>query len=233
MLSAVLGTVLGMAFAGRTVSPLLAASGPCEGSTWPVLQKLLDEMPVFTVANAEGQPLQYQIGERQVAVFYTDVAAGKREYESARDRYPDLGCDVITVGLGQAFRLSSEGKAMVVPGIAELQAAGAPAEAEPMGQEVPLFACMGMKREGGKVPLFMCHADGAAAAADASASLSKELEMDSVFSLQSIVEELSDLDDPLEGEFVWVAPSASLQHVASYVGQGVYVRKVEEDTEGE
>ena len=37
--------------------------------------------------------------------------------------------------------------------------------------------------------------------------------------------------DPSSGEFSFVPPSASLQHLASYVGQGVYMRKVDEEEE--
>ena len=66
-----------------------ASVGPCESPTWPRLKEELDKIPVFTVANDMSQPLQYQMGERQLAVFYVDVAAGKNEYENARDTYPD------------------------------------------------------------------------------------------------------------------------------------------------
>ena len=59
------------------------------------------------------------------------------------------------------------------------------------------------------------------------------LEIDVVLSLQSYVEELAGLDDPTAGEFAFVPPSAALQHVASYVGQGFYMRKVDEEEEGE
>ena len=115
-------------------------------------------MPVFTVANEEGKPLQYEIGEKPLAVFYADVNAAKMENTAAQRQYPDLGCDIIPVGLGSAYKLSVEGKAMIVPGIADLKAAGAPPGAQPMGQELPLFACMEMSRDGADgpvLPLFM------------------------------------------------------------------------------
>ena len=60
---------------------------------------------------------------------------------------------------------------MLVPGKAELKAAGAPPDADPRGQQLPLFACMEMSQEGPNgsaiLPLFMCHADCAAAVAQA------------------------------------------------------------------
>jgi len=74
----------------------------------------------------------------------------------------------------------------------------------------------------------MSHADCAAAVAQAPDG---PLEINAILSLQSLVEELVGLDEPSQGEFSLVAPSASMQHVASYVGQGVYMRKVDEDEE--
>lgn len=218
------------------LSPRLAATGPCESSGWPFLQAILDELPVFTVANGEGQPLQYNTagpkGQRQLAIFYTDVKAATKQMNVAKEQFPDLGCDIISTGLGGAFKLSSEGGALVVPGVADLQGAGAPEGASPMGQEVPLFACMELSREGDngpKVPLFMSYTDCAEAIAEAVAKVPGEpLEINAILSLQDIVEELADLEDPSSGEFMLVAPSASLQHVASYIGKGVFMRKVEE-----
>ena len=209
--------------------PRLEANGLFESAGWPSLQGTLDELPVFTVANGEGQPLEYTTagpkGERQLAIFYIDVEAAMKQTTAAKAQFPDLGCDIISTGLGFAFKLSSEGGALIVPGVAELQGAGAPEGSNPMGQEVPLFCSMELTREGGKVLLFMSYADCAEAVSQAPGGA---LEVDTILSLQSTVEELADLEDPSSGEFVLVAPSASLQHVASYVGQGVYMRKVEE-----
>ena len=102
-----------------------------------------------------------------------------------------------------------------------------------MGQELPLFACMELKRDAEgdqapKVPLFVSHADCAAAGLTAPGG---PFEVNAILSLQSYVEELAGLDDPTAGEFAFVPPSAALQHVASYVGQGIYMRKVEEEEE--
>ena len=265
------------------VTPLrMAATGPCESAAWPLLQAALDKLPVFTVANSEEQPLQYQVGERKLAVFYADVKVATNEYIAARDRADGgetalVGCDIIQIGLGAAYKLSVGGTAMIVPGMAELQAAGAPEDAQPMGQELPLFACMEMKLEGDAgpkgrprarlttptatlpvpnlyptyptltlpcpcpypypypypVPLFMSYDDCAAAVAQES-NADAPLEINAVLSLQSLVEELGELsvDEALQapsGEFALQAPSASLQHGASYVGSGVYMRKVAEE----
>ena len=137
------------------VTPL--RMGPCESAAWPLVQAALDKLPVFTVANSEEQPLQYQVGERKLAVFYADVKVATKEYIAARDRAEGgetalVGCDIIQIGLGAAYKLSVEGTAMIVPGMAELRAAGAPEDAQPIGQELPLFACMEMKLQGDAGP---------------------------------------------------------------------------------
>ena len=137
------------------VTPL--RMGPCESAAWPLVQAALDKLPVFTVANSEEQPLQYQVGERKLAVFYADVKVATKEYIAARDRAEGgetalVGCDIIQIGLGAAYKLSVEGTAMIVPGMAELRAAGAPEDAQAIGQELPLFACMEMKLQGDAGP---------------------------------------------------------------------------------
>ena len=204
-----------------------------EGDGWAQLQAALDKLPVFSVANPEGQPLQYQVGQQTLALFYADIDAAKAQLAAAQDQNPEQmkGCDLVPVGLGNAFKLSSDGKAMIVPGLAELQAAGAPEDAQPMGQELPLFACMEMSREGDEaalqegpvVPLFMSHSDCAAYVAEAT-GVSVDI---SGLSLASVVEQLTGTS----GAYSFVPPSASLQHVNSYVGQGVYWRPA--DQEGE
>ena len=139
------------------VTPLRMAAAGCESAAWPLLQAALDKLPVFTVANSEEQPLQYQVGERKLAVFYSDVKVATKEYIAARDRADGgetalVGCDIIQIGLGAAYKLSVGGTAIIVPGMTELQAAGAPEDAQPIGQELPLFACMEMKLEGDAGP---------------------------------------------------------------------------------
>ena len=208
---------------------LSAAGGIFDHAEWPQLQGELDGIPVFTVANEDGQPLQYQVGGQSLAIFYADVEAAKKQLADAQGQFPDLNYDMIPVGLGSAYRLSCDGKGMVVPGMAELQALGAPEDAQPMGQELPLFMGAGMSQEtdeGPVLPLFMSHADCAAAVAKATgvAGVADEI---SGLALASVVE--ARLDDASSEAFSFVAPSASLQHVESYVGKGIYWRPVEED----
>jgi hypothetical protein len=214
-------------------SPRLAAADPFEGAGWPQLQANLDKLPMFTVANQEGKPLQYEVGEKPLAVFYADVDAAKIELAQSLSQFPDLGCDLIPVGLGSAYKLTCEGKAMIVPGLADLVAAGAPEGAEPMGQELPLFACMDMSQAGKNgpvLPLFVSHADCAAAVEQATAAESPEEPLEiSCLSLPSVVERLASLAMPGTGGFEFMAPDKTLQHIAGYLGQGVYWKEVDDE----
>ena len=213
-------------------SPRLSATGPFEGAGWPPLQARLDKLPMFTVANNEGQPLQYEVGGKPLAVFYADVDAAKKELAQSLSQFPELCCDLIPVGLGSAYKLTCEGKAMVVPGVADLVAAGAPEDAQPMGQELPLFACMEMSQDGESgpvLPLFVSHADCAAAVKQATDTESPDAPLEiSCLSLPSVVERLASVTDPSSGGFEFMAPDASLQHIQGYLGQGVYWKEVDE-----
>ena len=223
----------------RVSSPprLEATANPSESEGWPQLQEMLDKLPVFTVANEGGQPLQYQVDGKPLAIFYADVEAGKSQLAIEQEKYPDLGCDLIPVGLGNAYKLSCDGKGMVVPGIGELQACGAPEGAQPMGQELPLFACMQMSRDGDAgpvLPLFMSNADCTIAVAAANEAAQPETPLEvTALSLQSVVEQLSAEGGPTADTFSFIAPQASLDHQGSYLGKGIYWREVENAEDAE
>ena len=144
-----------------------------DGPGWPQLQA-----PSSTACRRSAWPTRRasrcnsRINGKPAAVFFADVDAAKAELAAARaEAAADDECDLIPVGLGQAFKLTTDNSAMLVPGKAELKAAGAPPDADPRGQQLPLFACMEMSQEGPNgsaiLPLFMCHADCAAAVAQA------------------------------------------------------------------
>lgn len=212
---------------GRTVragSPLAAAKEDVFASAgWATLQPALDRLPCFTVANEEGQPLQYEMNGKPLAVFYVDIAAAQVELKAARESSPTLEstADLIPVGLGQAYKLSCEGQAVLVPGTADLQAAGAPADVEPMGQAVPLFACMDMSREGPsgapELPLFLCHAECEAAVAQASAADEPDAPLEIVgLSLPTVIERLTaSSGEPLA--FAFVPPAKSTTYIETYL----------------
>ena len=59
-------------------------------------------MPLFTVANEKGQPLNYEVNGKDVAIFYADVEQAKEELKASVEQFPTMGCDLIPVGLGGA-----------------------------------------------------------------------------------------------------------------------------------
>ena len=196
----------------------------------------LNKLPVFAIANSEKKPLTFKLslGDQMAAIFYADVESAKAQLATTKKSSPDLGCDLITVGLGTAFRLASAGKAIIVPDAAELTAAGAPAGIQPMGIELPLFGCMkmvGAVEGGGErpvLPLYMSHAECAAAVAEAQAACpagTPPLEITTV-GLESLYAQLT--DPGFDKTFKLVAPAASLQHCESYLGNGVFMRRVED-----
>jgi hypothetical protein len=200
---------------------LLALASPMDSPGWATLQKSLDVMPVFTVANSQGAPLEYEVDGKPQALFYADVEAAKKELSQAQGNFPELECDLIPVGLGSAYALSCQGKAMILPGVAELSSAGAPPGAPAVGQPLPLFACMEISRENSdgkpELPLFMSYADCKTAvsqAADADAP-GEELEIVGL-SLSSVVDRLATVSEDTPA-FMFVPPSASSRFISEYL----------------
>lgn len=210
------------------LAPILAfsATPPDQFShqLWPQLKKELDAMPVFTVANERGQPLEYEIAEKPVAMFYADVKEAQAELKEAQKQYPELQCDLIPVGLGSAYKLSCEGNAVVIPSKSELVSAGAPEGVTPMGQQLPLFACMDiMREEEGKpvLPLFMSFADCDAAVKSATELDEPEgdgppLEVVGL-SLESVVQRLLSVDPSQGVAFSFIASSESQAYIQAYL----------------
>lgn len=54
-----------------------------ENPGWPSVETLLDTVPVFTIANENEKPLEYQVDGQPMAMFYADVEAAKTAFESA------------------------------------------------------------------------------------------------------------------------------------------------------
>jgi len=194
-------------------------------ATWPTLQQELDALPVFTVANAQGQPLQYEVGGKQSAMFYADIGAATAECEKAREEYPELEVDLIPVGLGLAYKLQVAGEAQLIPGLQELRAAGAPDdldEQRAMLQQLPLFACLEMSQQiDGRtvLPLFVSWRDCRAAvdAATEADTPSEPLEIVGL-SLPGVVQKLCTLPESEAPAFTFVPPSSSLDYIKDYLG---------------
>ena len=136
--------------------------------TWSELQAVLDaSVPVFCLANAAAEPLQYDREGVALAVFFADANAARQELASADEKYPELGLRVTPMGLGTAFEAARNGRALLVPGAGELKAARDPDGGGWEDDALPLFGCLQMRKPladgSSSVPLFMSAADAQAA----------------------------------------------------------------------
>ena len=109
---------------------------------WDPIKKELDHVPVFSCANDQGQPLQYSLGDKPVAFFFCDIDAATAELEKAKSETKLDGLRILPFPLGEAFEMGGKQMAAIVPSANSLEAAGAPAGLNPIGQQVPLFGCM-------------------------------------------------------------------------------------------
>jgi len=206
----------------QSLSDLFSSEG------WPPIKKELDLLPVFTVANEKGQPLQYTVGSgTALPFFFVDVDAAQAELAKAKadSQISDMEgmekVDIIPYPLGQAFELMENDKAIIIPSQTSIEAAGAPSGVSPVGQQIPLFACMEISQQddSGKpsLPLFF-EKEEAKEAIDAA------LEMDGdsgeefpiqVLSLQRAVQLLATV--PESPAFTFLPPNKSLNHIKDYL----------------
>lgn len=200
-----------------------------ESEGWTPIKKDLDSLPIFCVANQEGKPIAYSITVNketfQVPFFYCDVEDAKEELEKSKKANPQLsdGMDLIPFPLGVAFEMWSKDQAVLIPSAASIAQAGAPPGTSPIGQEVPLFACMDIMQETpdgkGALPLFMVLDEANAAIeeavqADDEGATSDEFEVVSL-SLNRAVELLATV--PETPAFQFIPPKASLKHIDEYL----------------
>jgi len=178
----------------------------------------LDRLPVFVLANAGRQPLQYTRDGVDLALFYEDPRDAEAALVEAVDSYPTLGLRLQPTGLGGALRLALDGgRAVLVPGGANLAAAKALPPILASGAEawgavgtLPLFGCRALRKPlddgpGALVtPLFLSHEDArealaAAAGTDDPASRGLVLE---ACALSSLAEQL--VAGRVDGPFLFV-----------------------------
>lgn len=212
--------------ASESAEELFASAG------WPAIKKDLDELPVFTVANDKGQPLQYSVGGSAMPFFFVDLDAAREELLKAKadSNISDMegmeGIDVIPFPLGDAFMMMETGKAVVVPSQKAIEDAGAPKDVSPVGQQVPLFSCMAITQEGrdGKplLPLFFVKQEvqdaiDEALEIDGDDGDNKEAEefAITVLSLQRAVQLLATV--PESPAFNFLPPQKSIKHIKEYL----------------
>ena len=200
-----LATVLALAF--TTPSPRLLSRARCsrlqifasadneqteqkleeKSAAWNAVLQGLNAAPVFALANQEGVPIQQRERDGQpLVLLFAAIDRAQDELEAARKASPDLELQLLPVGLGVAYAQLLEGKAVIVPGFAELSEAQdmqLAADEMPAGMlegagidipvvqwdenVLPLFGCFEMVRrrpDGSRfTPVFMSHKDAQAA----------------------------------------------------------------------
>ena len=226
-----------------------------ESESWKIMKKDLDSVPIFCVANKEGTPVAYSITVKktkeaedqdkeenaepitfQVPFFYTDVEDAKIELKKVKESNTAEKADemdLIPFPLGSAFEMWSKDQAVIVPSGKAVQQAGAPPGTNPIGQPVPLFACMEIMQEAelpdadnkeGKtkvvpvLPLFMVLEECNAAvdqAVEMDGGKSEDFEVVSL-SLTRAVEQLATQVKEFPG-FQLMPPQASLEYINNYL----------------
>lgn len=94
-------------------SPLLQLSSKpnelFDSAGWESIKLELDQVPVFSVANAEGQPIKYRIEKKdetfEVPLFYTHVSDALAELDKAKANAPLPGMDINPYPLGDIFEM--------------------------------------------------------------------------------------------------------------------------------
>jgi len=194
---------------------------------WGAIEQELDQVPVFAVANADGQPIKYRIERKDdsfdIPFFYTHVEDALQELEKAKENSPTLkGMDINPYPLGGIFRMWATDAAVIVPNKRSIIQAGAPPNANPMGQQVPLFACMEIAQETkeGKpcLPLFFELEDANDAVAQAVSLDGGKVEDFEVVGL-NLPEAVNLLANAKEdtAAFEFIPPESSLKHIREYL----------------
>jgi hypothetical protein len=202
---------------------------------WEAIREELDQVPVFACANEDGKPMKYsvELGTKgsdekktyEVPLFYTHVDDAIAERDNARKATPQLDIEVCPYQLGTIFQLWASNEAVIVPNKKAIVSAGAPPTANPMGQNVPLFACMDMAQENedGKpvLPLFFELEDAQEALAQAVATDGGDVsEFEIVgLNLPEAVQLLSNANKKADATaFQFIPPSSSIKHIRDVLG---------------
>lgn len=185
---------------------------------WGPIKQELDHVPVFSCANEQGQPMQYQIGEKPLAFFFCDIEAAKEDLQKANAETKVDGLQVLPFPLGEAFEMGAKQLAAVIPSVGALESAGAPQGLNPVGQQVPLFGCMEIaanQPDGSSMtPLFFTFEEAEAAmnmALEAAGGGDSKFEV-SILPLTKAVQTMA---TSAEKKYIFEAPTSSLDYLRS------------------
>uniref|UniRef100_A0A7S4A8Y9 Uncharacterized protein n=1 Tax=Pseudo-nitzschia australis TaxID=44445 RepID=A0A7S4A8Y9_9STRA len=156
--------------------------------------------------------------------FYCDVtealaALEKTQADSAKAT-EGVDLKLIPFPLEQAFKLWCDDKAVIIPSKASILQAGAPAGTNPIGQRVPMWACLDIaeEQEGGlqpKLPIFMGLEDANAAVLEAvGGDRSKAGDLEVVcLSLDGAIEQLVSPAPEESPSFAFIPPTKSMIYI--------------------
>ena len=199
-----------------------------ESEGWDNIAENLSTFPLFSIATAQGNPVAYQIsvGKEKtfdIPFFYCDVTEALAELEKAQANSAKAteGEDLklIPFPLEQAFKLWCDDKAVIIPSKASILQAGAPAGTNPVGQRVPMWACLDIseEQEGGlppKLPIFMGLDDANTAVMEAVGGDRKKADDFEVvcLSLDGAIEQLVTVPEE-SPSFHFIPPSKSMTYI--------------------
>lgn len=76
---------------------------------WEAIKQELDQVPIFAIANGDGDPIKYSIEKGdtsfEVPLFYTHVSDALIELEKAKENAPLPGMDINPYPLGGIFEM--------------------------------------------------------------------------------------------------------------------------------
>lgn len=203
-----------------------------ESEGWENVAEDLQQFPLFSIATPEGNPVAYQIsvGKEKtfdIPFFYCDVTEALAELEktkaNAAKNVDGKDLQLIPFPLDQAFKLWCSDNAVIIPSKASILQAGAPAGTNPIGQRVPMWACLEISEEQEegkppKLPIFMALDDANAAVLEAvGGDRSKTDDFEVIcLSLDGAIEQLVTVPEE-SPSFAFIPPSKSMQYIEENV----------------
>jgi hypothetical protein len=193
---------------------------------WKNIAEDLHQFPLFSVATAEGIPVAYQVTLNeektfQVPFFYCDVNEALEELDSAKSINDNNDMRLIPFPLGTAFKLWCQDQAVIVPSKASIKQAGAPPGTSPVGQKVPMWACLEISEEGEdgkpKLPIFMDLNDANDAVSEALGADGGKLDEFEVvcLSLSGAIEQLATVPEE-SPSFHFIPPTSSMKYIEEF-----------------
>mmetsp|Transcript_15675 Transcript_15675/g.27238 ORF Transcript_15675/g.27238 Transcript_15675/m.27238 type:complete len:279 (+) Transcript_15675:184-1020(+) len=193
---------------------------------WKNIADDLDKVPLFSVATAEGIPVAYQVTLNDdktfsVPFFFCDVDEALGELETAKSINSNPEMRLVPFPLGTAFKLWCTDKAVIVPSKASIAQAGAPPGTSPIGQKVPMWACLDISEQldDGKprLPIFMDLNDANEAVREAVGADGGKVDDFEVvcLSLSGAIEQLATVPEE-SPSFHFIPPTSSMKYVEKY-----------------